>query len=96
MKLAQKFNYLQTGCRPHISYCFTVNSETPTDVEVISCNGPYPHPPTPSRVWGLWPWTTLNHKLLPPVTNTGMSTHNTKHRQGTRGHSVAARAKPKS
>ena len=28
VKLTQKFNYLQTGCRPHISYCFTVNSET--------------------------------------------------------------------
>ena len=80
MKLTQKFNYLQTGCRPHISYCFTVNSETPSDVEVISCNGPYPHPPTPFSVRCPWPRTTLNHKLLPPMTNTGMSRHNTKHR----------------
>ena len=48
VKLAEKFNFPKPQCGAHISYCFTVNSETLTVAEALRCGRPYPQTPPPS------------------------------------------------
>ena len=62
-----KINFPKLHCGCHISQCFTVNSETATDIEALGCDGlhpPNPPPPPFHPMCGYGPCAATNNVPL--------------------------------